>query len=252
MPVIAAATAARATRRRAESNGVGFWHSTYLGANRYRPDPGGPPPQGTLYPMAFLVEQDPEQTVGAHFHQADQFQVMVAGEGTLGRHEVAPVTVHFTGAYSPYGPIRAGSGGVTYFTLRNGWDPGARYMPGARAELPRPRTYREAVAPPLTLPNGAIRAGTPDAIPVLNAEPDGLAAWRYRLGAGAALSGPDPAAGAGQYWLVLGGRLDHDGTALPPLSLLFVTPEETGLAATAGPEGVDVLALQFPRYTDRR
>ena len=252
MPVIAAAAAAHATRRRALSNGVGFWHTTYIGANRYRPDAAGPPPPGTLYPMAFLVEQDADQTVGAHFHQADQFQVMVAGEGTLGRHAVAPVTVHFTGAYSPYGPIRAGAEGVSYFTLRNGWDPGARYMPGARAELPRPRTYREAVSPALAPANGAIHAEAAPAVPVLGGESDGLAAWRYRLGAGAALTGPDPAAGAGQYWLVLGGRLDHDGTELAPRSLLFVTPGEAALAATAGPDGLDVLALQFPRHADRR
>lgn len=253
MPVIAAAEAARATRRRAESHGVPFWHTTYLGANRYRPDAAGPPPPGALYPMAFLVEQDAEQTVGAHFHQADQFQVMLAGEGMLGRHAVAAVTVHFTGAYSPYGPIRAGGEGLTYFTLRNGWDPGARYMPGARADLPRPRQYREAVGPALAPPSGAIGAEAaaggpvPGAEPVLAAEPDGLAAWRYRLAPGAALTGPDPATGAGQYWLVLAGRLDHAGTALEPRSLLFVRPDEDGLAAAAGPEGLDVLALQFPR-----
>ena len=42
-----------------------------------------------MYPMAFLVEQDPGAVVGAHYHQADQFQVMVGGSGRLGTHDVA-------------------------------------------------------------------------------------------------------------------------------------------------------------------
>ena len=208
MPLIAAAATAGATRRRASSNGTGFWHSTYLGANRYRPDAAPPPAPGALYPMAFLVEQDAGSTVSAHFHQADQFQVMLAGEGTLGTHEVGPVAVHFTAAFSAYGPIRAGADGLTYFTLRNGWDPGARYMPGARTELPRPRRHREAVGAPDAVPAdpAALAAGASICVPALKQEPDGLAAWRYRLPAGAHLAGPDPAAGAGQD---LGGAGGH-------------------------------------------
>jgi hypothetical protein len=247
MPLIAAAETARATRRRASSNGAGFWHSTYLGANRYRPEAAPPPEPGQLYPMAFLVEQDAGSTVGAHFHQADQFQVLVAGTGMLGTHAVAPVTVHFAAAHSAYGPVRAGTEGLSYFTLRNGWDPGARYMPGARGELPRPRHHREAVASPIPLPEVPIPSpAVPRREAVLPAEADGLAAWHDRLPAGAALAGPDPAGGAGQYWLVLAGSLIHDGTLLPPRSCLFVAPDEPPLAATAGPLGTDLLALQFP------
>ena len=248
MPLIAAAEAASATRRRASSNGMGFWHTTCLGGSRYRPDPGPPPPPGALYAMAFMVEQDPDTTVQAHFHQADQFQVVVAGGGTLGTHAVAPVAVHFTAAYSAYGPIRAGADGLAYFTLRNGWDPGARYMPGARGDLPRPRRHREAIGAPA--PVRADPAAGPTCEPALPAGPDGLAAWRYRLPAGAPLAGPDPAASAGQYWLVLGGSLLRDDTALGPRSCLFVAPDEPGLAARAGGGGLDLLAMQFPRRAD--
>lgn len=252
MPLIADADTARATRRRASSNGTGFWHTTYLGANRYRPDAAPPPLPGALYPMAFLVEQDAGSTVGAHFHQADQFQVLVAGDGTLGTHAVGPVAVHFTAAFSAYGPIHAGTQGLSYFTLRNGWDPGARYMPGARTELPRPRRHREAVGAtiPLVADPAALGTTAPCCEPVLPEQLDGLAAWRYRFPADAALAGPDPATGAGQYWLVLAGGLVRDGAALPPRSCLFVAPDEPGLAAVAGADGVELLALQFPRHSD--
>ena len=56
--------------------------------------------------------------------------------------------MHFAGAWSPYGPLAAGGDGLQYFTLRNGWDPGARYMefPDNRAALRAlPRRHREAV-----------------------------------------------------------------------------------------------------------
>jgi hypothetical protein len=243
--MIADADAVRTTRRRAASNGTGFWHTTYLGTNRYQPDAPPPPAPGALYPMAFLVEQDPASTVGAHFHQADQFQVLVAGDGTLGTHPVAPVTVHFTAAFSAYGPIRAGTAGLSYFTLRNGWDPGARYMPGARGDLPRPRRHREAVGEPAPLRAEPVHRAT--RAPALAQDPDGLAAWRYILPAGESLAGPDPAAGRGQYWLVLNGGLRLGNALLPPRSCVFVLPDEPGLAATAGSDGVEVLALQFPR-----
>ncbi len=131
MTLIASADTARANRRRGSAaDGVTFWHTLYLGTTRYNMAPGTPDPApDALFPMAFLVEQDPGSTANAHYHQQDQFQLVVGGYGTLGLHEVRPVTVHFTGAHTAYGPIRASQDeGVWYFTLRNGFDPGARFM----------------------------------------------------------------------------------------------------------------------------
>ena len=112
MPVIASADDARPTRRRASSNGTGFWLTSYIGANRYMTTAAMPPEPGAIYPMAFLVEQDPDAVVGAHHHQADQFQVVVGGSGRLGTHDVAAGSVHFAGAWSPYGPLAARGGGL--------------------------------------------------------------------------------------------------------------------------------------------
>lgn len=237
MPVTASADAVRATRRRASSNGTSFWLTSYMGANRYTQSAGEPPGPGAIYPMAFLVEQDGDEAVGAHYHQADQFQVMIAGSGRLGSHDVAPVAVHFAGAYSPYGPLRAGAGGLHYFTLRNGWDPGASYMefPDNRAGLRAvPRRHREAVG----------ETGAP--------APDGFCARRHRIAPGASETGPDPATGAGQFWLVLSGSLTLRGAALPPNSCVFVYPDEAPLIATAGADGLEVLAMQFPLHRHAR
>ncbi len=228
MPLIAEAREAAAARRRAASNGTAFWFTSYLGPNRYN-RAAAPAGEGALTPVGFLVEQDPETTVAAHFHQADQFQVMVAGGGTLGRHPVVPGTVHFTGAFSAYGPIRAGAAGLAYFTLRNGWDPGARYMPGARTDLPRGRRHREAAGAEIA------------------PEPDGLVAARLALAPGAPMAGPDPAEGAGMFWVVLDGALELTGARLGPRSCAFVAPGEAVPQARAAAAGATVLALRFPR-----
>ena len=141
MTVAITAEAARATRRRGESNGSTYWVTTFLGANRHTIAADAPlPAEDEIYPMAFLVEQDPTKVVQPHFHQADQFQVIVGGKARMGTHDVEGVAVHFVSRFSAYGPIVATAEGVNYFTLRNGFDPGAKYMPGARLELKARRT----------------------------------------------------------------------------------------------------------------
>jgi hypothetical protein len=243
MPVITTADDARVNRRRGSAaDGVTFWHTLYIGTSRYNMAPGTPDPEmGALFPMAFLVEQDPGSTATSHYHQQDQFQVIVGGHGIMGTHEARPVTVHFAGAHSAYGPIRASTeAGVHYFTLRNGFDPGARFMstPENREALRsvRGRHHREAVAGPLTDETGAI----------IGPEPNGMGAWRYRAAAGERLIGPDPAWGRGQYWIVVAGSMVREGQDIPTLSCVFVYPEDPPFNAFAGSAGVDVIAMQFP------
>jgi hypothetical protein len=246
MTLIASAETARVNRRRGTAaDGVTFWHTLYLGTTRYNMAPGTPDPApDTLFPMAFLVEQDPGSTASAHYHQQDQFQLVVGGRGTLGLHEVQPVTVHFTGAHTAYGPIRASQDeGICYFTLRNGFDPGARFMtvPENRLALRAiaNRVHREAVAGPLSAP-------TTPAETLLGPDPYGLTAWRYSLGAGETVTGPNPAQGRGQYWVVTNGSLDHNGERLAAMSCVFVFPDEAAFRSVAGPDGVEAIAMQFP------
>lgn len=246
MTITVPADAARAHRRRGSAaDGVTFWHTLYVGTTRYNMAPGTPDPDaGALFPMGFLVEQDPGSTASAHYHQQDQFQLVVAGRAMMGLHEVSPVTVHFSGAHTAYGPIRADrEAGVAYFTLRNGFDPGARFMtvPENRVALRGVpgRRHREAVAGPLPAPAAPAEA-------LLGPEPDGMAAWRYKLGPGEDLAGPDPATGRGQYWVVTAGSLSRRDETLPVMSCAFVHPDDPAFRAVAGPDGLEAVAMQFP------
>src|SRR4051794_7124150 len=171
MILTADSAVARQTARRKTGNG---WHTTFIGENRNTLKDGAPtPPSGTLYPMAFLVEKDPHAVVKPHFHQADQYQVIVQGGGRLGVHDVGTVAVHYTDAWSAYGPIVAADEGIAWFTLRNAWDPGARYMPASRDQLRAARArdlqHREATAAPMPATPEAelIRTDTVLCMPVI-------------------------------------------------------------------------------------
>src|SRR5215470_17255062 len=70
-------------------------------------------------PQAFLVERPyANARIEPHFHDVDQFQVVVAGDGRMGKKPVAPVTFQYADAYTPYGPIVANGHGISFFTLR--------------------------------------------------------------------------------------------------------------------------------------
>jgi hypothetical protein len=243
---------ARQTTRRKTGNG---WHTTFIGQNRNTLEQGeAPPAADVLYPMAFLVEKEPYALVKPHFHQADQYQVVVQGGGRLGQHEVGTVAVHYTDAWSAYGPIIAADEGIAWFTLRNTWDSGARYMPAARGQLRTARAqnlqHREATAPPAPVASEAelARMDRLSCVTVLEQTADGTATWRYRLPGGASLSGPDPYQSGGQFWIVLSGSASAGGSAvLPPNSCVFVAPDEASLSLSAGTSGAEALCLQFPR-----
>ena len=151
MILTADSTVAQQMNRRRTGNG---WNTAYIGKNRNTLKEGeAAPDPNIVYPMAFLVEKEAAAIVRPHFHQADQYQVIVQGGGKLGVHDVATVSVHYTDSYSAYGPIVAADEGISWFTLRNAWDPGARYMPAERQQLREARArfqHREATCGPLS------------------------------------------------------------------------------------------------------
>jgi hypothetical protein len=251
MIVTADSSIAHRTNRRRTPNG---WNTTFIGQNRATLKPGDPVPSSDgLYPMAFLVEKDAAAVVHPHFHQADQYQVVVQGSGRLGLHDVSSVAVHYTDAYSAYGPIVAADEGISWFTLRNAWDPGARYMTQHRRQLREARArhqHREATCgplPPLTeQERAALTAPTANA--VIAEAADGLGTWRYTVPASGSVTGPDPSAGGGQFWLIASGSAAVAGNAqLPVQSCVFVAPEDTAATLLAGHGGADLICMQFPR-----
>src|SRR2546423_1289224 len=80
-------------------------------------------------PHAFMVEYDPNRVSRQHFHECDQFQIVIAGSGMIGHHALEPYYVRFSRAHTPYGPLTASHEGMTFLTLRRRWDKGALRLP---------------------------------------------------------------------------------------------------------------------------
>jgi hypothetical protein len=200
-------------------------------------------------PDAFLVEFRPaaDGVIRPHFHKVPQFQVVVGGDGRIGKRHAPPITFHFTDAWKPYGPIVPADPerGIDFITLRqNGRHKGSWYMPESRAELER-RGPRDIA---VEVPEAPLLESETELEVMIPCHEDGLAAFLGRLGPGERLEPPRPQASAGQYLLVVRGSLAAAGQELPPLSVLFAESDEP-VVLTAGPLGADVLVLQFPGDT---
>ena len=194
------------------------------------------PPAGAGEPQAFLVEMpSPGAVIPPHFHREDEFQVVVAGGGSLGKHALDGAAVHFADAYTPYGPIRVGPDGLTFFTLRARADAGAQYMPESRAAMIR--KARRSVA--ASVPAGA---GT---LALWETFDDGLGAWSVRVAPGAGVE--HPRGDEGRYYLIVAGSVVHDTTELPRWSCVWAGARAARPRLTAGPAGAELLVLQFPR-----
>jgi len=231
-----------------EVNSKPFFRRLYIGSE---PATGGTveDDKKTL-PQAYLIEQAENSTVAAHFHDTNQFQIIVRGGGAFGKKPVDGVLVHYAGAHTPYGPIVASDLGVHYFTLRNNWDSGAKKMPLHRDKLRKIRRVHrvaEDVAVPDTATLNSLDVETADLIPL---EEDGLGVRQFNVGPGKVCSVGFETAGAGAYAVVLSGAIHFGGDDLEADSLIYRGPEDEPLSVTAGPEGASVLLLQFPPEPD--
>jgi len=214
-----------------------------------RSDYFGTPGMVTAEPQGFLVERPyANARIDPHFHDIDQFQVVVAGDGRIGKKEVRAVTFQYADAYTPYGPILARDDGISFFTLRNVASGGHFSMPGSK-HLMACRAGRN-IAAVFEQDREPVAAGETVREPLMEHQDDGVYAEGIRLGANASVEGIPNEAG-GQYYLVCSGSLLADGKKLPAHSLIRANKDEVTLSLRASGEGANVLALQFSRPTDR-
>jgi rubredoxin len=198
-------------------------------------------------PMAFLAEGSAHRVLRTHFHQVDQFQVMYNGAGSMGRHPVGPGAVHFSRAYTPYGPIAYSDKGLGFITLRAHRDPGAQYLPESREVLEKVATrtpWQVTEAPDFGLDPG--ERGV--AMKALEGVKDdkGLSAYSVKMKARAKAYAPDPSRGDGQYIVVMKGGIVHEGRLKKDLTIVWVGKNEGPFELVAGPDGMEALVLNFP------
>jgi hypothetical protein len=244
MQSVSAKTAAN-DRFLIEGPGPKAWIHNYIHHSRTHDD-GTPRAAGEPLPMIYLVDQEPNSAIQTHFHQVDQFQIVIGGSGAMGNAPLAPVTVHYTNAFTGYGPLASGSEGLQYLTIRNLWDPGLRPLPDARDELPPAGTVkqRQRTTPPSpALSAEALGALDGPLLRQLMEEPEsGSAAWMLALPPGGSAASPANAK-ADRVLVVCSGSLSE--TDAGDLHSCHFVPAGEDVMLQAGKAGADILILQF-------
>jgi hypothetical protein len=195
-------------------------------------------------PQVFYVTYArPEaDTTRVHFHSVPQFQLFMEGRGSVSRHQLEGLWVHYADPFTPYGPI-VDQGGFSYFTIRARRDPGAFYMPESRHVLQDHRgtgphrNITARVADHLAGPDAV--ATSADVIPP---EPDGVRASHWRVPAGQAWRG---SAGGDAMAVVLRGQMAVGDCVLPALSFVS-TPAGEATADVWSIVDSELLVLRFP------
>jgi rubredoxin len=206
-------------------------------------------PEAPIHPHAAFNEYEAgeERISAAHYHQVDQFQVIVRGKGMMGRHAVAPHAVHFSRAHTPYGPLHSDKDeGWAFIVMRARFDPGAQRFPESRERLkqiPNRRPWHLTRQAEFPAPAKGIAMAD---IPGMR-DDDGLFARTLVMAAGEVTHTTDTALGDGQYLTVLKGSLVHEGRELQAPTLVFVRPDEPAFRIEAGPQGLEAIILNFPR-----
>jgi mannose-6-phosphate isomerase-like protein (cupin superfamily) len=235
MHIATAERIAAGRERYVEDNGNGYLVSRIFGV------PGST--RGS--PQAFMLEPDAEVVIDPHFHLVDQFQLFLRGGGEVGRRSFQAPFLHFTDAYTTYGPITFSDSEAApaFLTLRVDPDDRQRYMPGAREEK-RQRSGRNLVL--LNGPSQLDGVAERGRWSTVRAEPDGLGVFAIDVEAGGTADSPCPPGARGQYWVVLEGSMTAQEASLPSGSCAFVGPDDEPPRVSAGPEGLRLLVLQFP------
>jgi hypothetical protein len=201
-------------------------------------------------PQAYRVDTPAGSApLRTHFHTVDQFQYVAWGTGRIGGHDVAAGWVHYADGFTPYGPLRAGTGGYSYLTLRATTDMGISYMPDSRDDLRealgRPTRRAATARRSFTLDLRDGRASSPTGWNRLLDDPDGLLVAVADAPAVRSLDVPAVGAGSGAYLVVVNGGVDDGGRRRGPGSLRWCAPGSAPTAVSAGPQGARVALLAF-------
>lgn len=200
-------------------------------------------------PQAFLVDRlYPDARIEPHFHDIDQFQIVVDGDCRIGKKAADPVTFQYADAYTPYGPIVGADQGFAFFTLRPIASGGFFPMPGNKHMMPG-RAGRN-IAGRFDTSRPRPRAGAAVIEPLMADQSDEVTAVGIRLGPGAQ-SEALLSDGGGQYYVVCEGDVRTANKTLARQSVIHVPAGDPAPVLTAGEAGADVLMLQFAKPSAR-
>jgi hypothetical protein len=198
--------------------------------------------------LVFLVDSQPNREVRAHFHDADQFQIMFGGGGaTYKRSTIPGVFLHYADAYTTYGPFGSGEGRFSFMTIRAKRAAVTAYMPESRDQLPAATQRRRHYVADVTPLLGAERPASGSRLTTVMGEDDadGVRASLLSLAADEPVA--LPGGEAPTYYLILDGAIvDAASRVYGPLSVGVGDTADPGPGEfRASADGCSLLILRF-------
>ena len=204
------------------------------------------PVPGTGEPQAFLIEYAPARILRTHFHDVDEFQIVVSGDGMLGKHAIGPFDIHFASAFTPYGPLVAGAQGLSFLTLRAYRDSaGPQFWPGNRlvlSDLHGRDPWQVFQKVDLLERGGSLVSKS---LTHLTGR-CGLAGWVLNIPPNMNMQLPAALGPRGQYAVVVDGSIRIESRTLQAPIIGFAASGEMPLTITSGKEGAALIVLNFP------
>ncbi|MES2415446.1 MAG: hypothetical protein V4614_16730 [Pseudomonadota bacterium] len=205
----------------------------------------------SLSPHSFLLEQPPNIILESHFHRNNQFQLFVEGEGTIGRHSIGPVMIHYAGAYTGYGPLISGPQGLKYFTLRRVREDG--YIPVSERKakmLPGPKRHASSKSwQPLSFDVLECLSRSESHV-LIPTGFDGLCANAIRLPPAAELHSGHTQRSEGQFVFVVLGSLNGEDISMERWEHIFVPASDPFPNLKAGARGCELLVFSLPSHAE--
>ena len=192
--------------------------------------------------QALFAEYE-EGLATTHAHPIDQWQIYVSGVAKLAKKPVQLVTIQYTDAWVPYGPIEVAKEGFALLALWPRPNDETYEMPkdaNTIREHLRGKKHR-ILFRQIDVANQA-SASVSEATLI---KEDEVWAQRWRLPASAAVETPDPSQGGGQFFIPLQGSVAYEGQEYPQWSTIYVGPRDGRIVLRAGSNGADVLGVQF-------
>lgn len=243
---LAASEAARCERSSATFHGAIV---PLLGAH---PVPDADWAAGLDMPQAFLVQQAAGWELSTHYHTEHQFQLVSGGGGTLGKHRLAPLMVHYASPEAGYGPIVAGDRGLDYYTLRARGTRDTWYLPQSRARMQTGLDKQHAYGGPVTPSTpDALRARTQRGVEHLMSGTQGLDVWMLRLAAGDVVDRAQDAWRGVRFYYVAAGGVEWQQCMLRAGDVASAQDAGDHFDARVGDEGAELLVMQFPQGAER-
>lgn len=200
-----------------------------------------------LSPTVFLIEQPPNTVAQTHFHRQNQFQLFIAGSGSIGHHAIQPLTVHYAGAYTGYGPLISGPEGLNYLTFRPVFDTGAYFIPEHRGELRKgPKRGGQTDPVPITGERTLEALREIESSTLLEPTADGRSARTINMPPSACIDITGAGAAQGVFAVVAAGSANCEGRKLGLWDSIFVSADESNCILTAGGGGLSVVLLYMP------